>query len=72
MHKLGAYKLENIFLTHAHTVGMQWLDQRGRNLTLWMDKTGNIRNTSTVSIPASLFNTALKHYKETWAQYIKG
>lgn len=68
--RIGAYKLENTFLTAANTVAMQWVDERERNLTIWMDKRGNVRNTSTEKIPHVLFMRALDYYMQNWERFI--
>jgi len=60
--RIGQYKLENTFLTKANTVAMQWLDERERNLTIWTDKRGQVRNTSTAPVPQVLFLRALDYY----------
>jgi hypothetical protein len=68
--RIGSFKLENTFLTAGNRVAMQWLDERGRNITLWMDKRGQIRNTSTMPVPAAVFDQALAHYMNTWKEVI--
>jgi hypothetical protein len=68
--RIGQFKLENTFLTACNTVAMQWLDERGRNLTLWMDKRGQVRNTSTMPVPQEQFTRALLYYMATWKEVI--
>lgn len=67
--RVGNYKLENIYLTAASTVGMQWIEWEKKvpknTLTIWLDSKGNLRNTtSNGPVPMDLYLRMLDYYEE--------
>ena len=67
---IGTYKLENTFLTSANTVAMQWVERGVRNITVYKDKRGRTKYTSTVTVPENILNMALAYYEENWEKVL--
>ena len=68
-------RLENIFLTAASTVGMQWVEQgntRPAIITIWKDKHGKLSYSTTRRPSAAMIDSCRAIYKHTNHLYIKG
>ena len=72
--KINGYKLTNTFLTKAQTVGMQWELHQGKvlknTLTIWLDRHGNLRNTSSTIVPVEVYMECLDYFERNESQML--
>lgn len=69
--KIGQFVLENIFLTKANTVGMQWLKDSGEGFTIYTDKKGELKITSSCIVPVPVFEKALDYYEKRYDHFLQ-